>query len=88
MWRIRQLSLERKISITKTLAISNIVQLSLVNKVPSSTITQLNKIQREFIWKNESPKIKYSTSFNDYENERLKNVDIFSKHHQPAVLLC
>ena len=33
----------------------------------------------EFIWKEEKPKIKNSTLYNDYENGELKNIDIFSE---------
>ena len=47
VWAMRQLSLEGKISFSKTLAISKIAQLALVNEVPSSTIYQLNKIKNE-----------------------------------------
>ena len=48
---MRQLSIVDKILMFKTLAISKIVHLALVKAVPFSAITQLNKTQREFIWK-------------------------------------
>ena len=47
--------------------------------VPSSTIAQLEKIQNQFIWKNGNPKLKHTTLCNEYKQEGLKNVDIFSK---------
>ena len=78
-WRMRQLSIEGKITIFKTLAISKIVHLALVTNVPVTTINQLNKIQKEFIWKGGNPKIKHSTLCNTHENGGLKNVDISSK---------
>ena len=34
-----------------------VVRHALVRKVPSNTITRFNKGQRDFIWKNEKPKI-------------------------------
>ena len=40
---------------------------------------ELNKIQKEFIWKNKNPKIKHTTLCNNYNNGGLKNIDISSK---------
>ena len=76
---IRQLTIEGKILIFKTLAISKIVHFALVKDVPFSTIAQLEKIQKQFIWKNGNPKLKHTTLCNEYEQGGLKNVDIFSK---------
>ena len=72
---MRNLTLEEKITIFKTLAISKIIHLSLVTNVPTQII---NKIQKEFIWNGSNPKIKHSTLCNRYENGGLKNVDILS----------
>ena len=47
---MRNLTLEGKITIFKTLAKSKIVHLSLVTNVPMQIINELNKIQKEFIW--------------------------------------
>ena len=79
LWRMRNLTLEGKITIFKTLAISKIIHLSLVTNVPTQIINELNKIQKEFIWNGSNPKIKHSTLCNKYENGGLKNVDILSK---------
>ena len=76
---MRKISIKRKFLIFKTSAISKIVHLALVKEMPSNTITQLNKMQGEFIWKNGNPNIKPSTLCNDFENVGLKNVDMFSK---------
>ena len=76
MW---QLAIEVKILISKNLAISNVVHLDSVNHVLSSTIPQLEKIQKISIWKNGYPKLKHATIYNDYEQGGLKNVDTFSK---------
>ena len=46
LWRMRQLAIEGKISIFKTLAISKVVPLALVKDVLSSTIAQLEKMQK------------------------------------------
>ena len=74
-----QLTIEGKILIFKTLAISKVVHLPLLKDVPSSTIAQLERIQKHFIWKNGNPKLKHTTLCNEYEQGGLKNVDIFSK---------
>ena len=74
-----KLTVEGKILIFKTLAISKVVHLPLLKDVPSSTIAQLERIQKHFIWKKGNPKLKHTTLCNEYEQEGLKNVDIFSK---------
>ena len=79
LWRMWQLTTDSKTLIFKTLAISKIVNLALVKDVPSSTIAQLEKIQKQFIWKNRNPKLKHTTLCNEYEQGGLKNVHIFSK---------
>ena len=65
--------------IFKTLAISKVADFALVKDVPSSRIAQLDKIQKQFIWKKGNPKLKHTTLCNKYEKEGLKNVDIFFK---------
>ena len=49
---MRRLTIEGKVLITSC-GNSKIVYLSLARAVPSSTIAQLDKIQIEFIWRNE-----------------------------------
>ena len=54
---MRQLTIEEdKSLIFKTLAISKIVHLSLVRDLLSNTNVQLDKMQKEFIWRNGNPK--------------------------------
>ena len=79
LWRMQQLTIGGKILIFKTLAISNIVHLALVKDVPYSTIAQLEKIQKQFIWKNGNPILKHTTLCNKYEQGGLKHVDTFFK---------
>ena len=73
------LTLEEKVTVSKELAISKIVHLALITNIPTSTMKELNKIQKEFIWKNKNPKIKHTTLCNNYDNVGLKNIDIASK---------
>ena len=46
---MRNLSLLGKITIFKTLTLSNIIHLALVTNVPTATIEVLSKIQKEFL---------------------------------------
>ena len=75
---MRNLILEGKIAIFKTLVISKILHLSLATNVPTQIINELNKTQKEFIWNGSNPKMKHSTLCNKYENGGLKNVNISS----------
>ena len=76
---MQNLTVEEKIAIFKTLAISKIIHLSLVTNVSMQIIKELNKIQKEFTWNGSNPKIKHSTLCNKYENGGLKNVGVLSK---------
>ena len=44
LWRLRNLTVDGKITIFKTLAISKIIHFSLVTNVPTQIIKELNKI--------------------------------------------
>ena len=76
IWRLRHLSLEGKIIIFKTLAISKIVYLALLTNIPKITLTELNEIQSKFLWNYKKCKIKHNTLCNEHKNGGLKNVDI------------
>ena len=78
-WNSRMLSLEGRIIIFKTLAISEIVYLALLTVIPNSLIEELQKIQKTFIWHSSRPKISPKTLCNNFENGGLKHVDISSK---------
>ena len=71
IWRMRNLILEGKITI--------IIHLASVTVLPNSTITQLNKIHKEFIWNHKRPKIKEKTLINNFDTGGLRDVDILSK---------
>ena len=76
LWKLRNLSIEGRIIVFKSWAISKWTHLTLVTGIPSA-INYL--IQMEFIWKGKTPHIKINTLCNDYDNGGLKNVDVFSK---------
>ena len=73
---MRNLTLEGKIVIFKTKAISKIVFQSFITTVPKYVVNELEKIQKAFLWNNSTPKIKHETLCNDYKAGGLKNVDI------------
>ena len=49
IWRIKILTVQGKITIFKTLAISKVIHLALVANVPKVIIDQLNKIQKDIL---------------------------------------
>ena len=79
IWKIGNLTLEGKIVIFKAQAISKIVFQSLITPVPRCIVNEFEKIQKAFLWKNSSPKIKHETLCNDYKGGALKNIDILNK---------
>ena len=76
---MQKLSIAGKIIVFKTLAISKIVHFGLVKIIPISTILELSKIKKHFIWKIGNPKTKQDTLCKDYENGSLKDIDISLK---------
>ena len=79
LWRARNLSLEGKTKVFKSLALSEITHLALAKTIQAPIIDQLNKAQRNFMWNGLNPKIKNLTINNNYENGGLKNVNIAAK---------
>ena len=75
----RNLALEEKIFIFKTIRISKIVFQSFITTVPKDIINELEKLQKAFLWKNCAPKIKHETLRYYYKAGGLKNVDILNK---------
>ena len=79
LWKLRNLTIEARNIIFKSLTISKLILIALVTEVPTSTTNLLTKIRMEFIWKGKILKLRNSTLCNDYENGGLKNVNIFFK---------
>ena len=73
------INLVLKIKKLKSLAISKTVLLALVKVIPNSVILELDKIKKNFIWKNSNPKIEQDNHCKDYGNSGLKNVNITFK---------
>ena len=75
---MRNLTIEGKVLVFKSLAVSKIVHLSLITTAPHAIINQLN-VKKSFIWNGKNPKIKHSTLSNSYEDGGLKEVDVITK---------
>lgn len=73
---MRNLTLEEKIVISKTLALSTIMFQLLINIIPSHIISELISIQKKILWQNSDPKIRHETLCTQYKEGVLKNVDI------------
>ena len=55
-YEIRNLTLERKVTVFKALAISKIVYLALITNIPTSTMKELNNTKRIFLEKQKTRK--------------------------------
>ena len=58
LWNLRNLTIEGRIVVIKSLVILKLIHLALVTEIPTLTINLLTKIQMEFIWKGKNLKIK------------------------------
>ena len=76
---MKNITLEGKIIIFKTLALSKIVCLTLITSFLQLLIEKVQRIQKAFIWNKLTPKIKHETLYNSFKEGGLKNVDINSK---------
>ena len=61
------MTLEEKIAILETLAISKIIHLSLVTNAPTDIVNATKQNTKELIWNRNNPKSKHSTLCNRYE---------------------
>ena len=58
LWKLKHLSIEGRIVVFSSLAISKLTHLALVTETPISLVNLLTKIYLDFIWKGETPNIK------------------------------
>ena len=70
------LTLETRIVVFKTLAISKTVFLAILTKIPQQAVKELEKRQKSFLRKDSIPKIRHETTCKDFRNGGLKNDDI------------
>ena len=74
-WRMRNITVDWKIIIFKTLALSKIVHLILITLFSKQLIDEMQKILKDFLWNNQNPKIKHESLCNSFEEGGLKNID-------------
>ena len=79
LWRMKNVTLEGRMVVFKTLAISKIVFLALLIKIPYHVVKKLEKIQKSFIWKNSIPKIKHEATCKDCKGGGLKMLIYYTK---------
>ena len=84
---MRNLTLEGKIIIFKTLAISKIIHLTSVTVLPNSTIIELNKIHKEFISNHKRPKIKEKAIINKFDKGGFERCRHFVYSNQSAMFM-
>lgn len=77
-WSARRLTLLGKITIIKTLAVSQIVYILSSLPTPPDIIKKTNSILYDFLWDGKGDKIKRTTMINNYEKGGLKMLDIQS----------
>ena len=83
-WSARRLTLLGKITIIKSLALSQIVYL--MSSLPShqKILHEINSILYDFLWDGKGDKIKRTEMINDYDTGGLKMIDTIYKvlmHH-------
>ena len=59
LWKLQNLTLEGKILIFKILALSKIIFQVLVTLMTNYVVTELEKIQKSYLWANSTSKIKH-----------------------------
>ena len=86
LWKLRNLTLEGRILIFKTLALSKIIFQAFVTQIPDYVVTELGKLQKSFLWLNSTSNIKHDTLCNDYKDGGLRNV-VFEKNYKSSVFM-
>ena len=76
---MKYLTLEGKVMIFKTLAISKIVHFCLTSVISKQIIEDIENIWKNFLWNHSTPKIKHSTLCNSFAAVGLINVDTNTK---------
>ena len=79
LWRMRQLTLDGRITVFKFLAVSKVMHLLLITKLHNNTTDLWYKTEKNFIWQGKQAKIKHSTLCSGYEKGGIKNVDLRNK---------
>ena len=79
LWSMRNLSIEGKIVVFKTLTISKLFYLALLTVIPNHITDEVAKMQKKFIWHDSSPKITHKTLRMEFKAGDQASVDILFK---------
>ena len=77
-WSARRLTLLGKITIIKSLAVTQIVYLLSALPTAQEILQKINSLLYEFLWGSKSEKIKRTEMINEYDKGGLKMIDIQS----------
>lgn len=75
-WSVRRLNLLGKITIIKTLAVSQIVHVLTSLQTHQGALKEINTLLYDFLWERRGDKIKMTEIINDYDKGGLKMIDI------------
>ena len=75
-WSARRLTLLGKMTVTKTLAVSQIIYILSSLPTPPDILKTINSILYDFLWDGKGDKIKRTTMINNYAKGGLKMLDI------------
>ena len=50
-------------------------------------VTELEKIQKSFLWENSTSEIKHNTLYNDHKHGGLNNIDIQKKNYKSSAFM-
>ena len=78
-WKCRRLSIKGKVTVINSLAISKLIYLASIIKVPERIYDEVKKLTRDFLWDGKTSKIAYSTLIQTVEMGGLKLVDFETK---------
>lgn len=71
---MRQLTLEGRIKMFESLAVSKVIHLLVIIKLYNNTIDLLYKLQENLFWLEKKVKVKHSTLCNGYEKGVLRTL--------------
>ena len=80
IWSTRNLSLKGKVTIIKSLILSQVSFLFSVLFTPDQILNEINKILFSFLWGNKTAKVKKDTIIGNISDGGLKMPDIISVH--------
>ena len=73
---MRNLSIQGRILILKTLGLSKFLYLASQICIPKWVVQKLNKLSYNFVWNGHPDKVKRSVLINTYENGGLQMLDL------------